>query len=204
MTTYTPAERFRMAAATVEAQRKTLNAMSASLSIKSTTSARLMTACMEIVCQAFEMTPEDITGPCREKEYAYARHTYCYLCVKLDPMLTLKKVGESVGRDHSTIINSIKKCEQLRVSDIRYAEQFNTCLDILQKSHSNIWRRLNSDRIKMMRNEYISNKSRREDNAIMIVRRFMDIMHPPQEPNDVHTTLQELGDLYLSAKSVGF
>lgn len=204
MTATTPAERFRMAAATVEAQRKTLSAMSTTLSIKSTTSARLMDTCMQIVCKAFEMTPEDIKGPCREKEYAYARHTYCYLCINLDPMLTLKKVGETIGRDHSTIINSIKKCEQLRTSDMRYAKQFNACLDILQEAHKNVYRRLNEDRINMMRSQFQAQKHGRESNAITIVRKFMDIMQNPQAPDEVHRTLQELGDLYLDARVAGF
>lgn len=203
MTTSTPAERFRMAAATVEAQRKTLNAMSASLSIKATTSARLTEACMQIVCQAFDMTPEDIKGPSREKEFAYARHTYCYLCINLDPMLTLKRVGDTIGRDHSTIINSLKKCEQLRASDMRYAKQFNTCLDILQEAHSNVFRRLNEDRIKMMRDEYLDKKGEREENAVVIVRRFVDIMRT-QSPKEIHRILQDLGDLYVDAKAVGF
>ncbi|MDR2381001.1 MAG: chromosomal replication initiator protein DnaA [Bifidobacteriaceae bacterium] len=59
--------------------------------------------------QYFSVTIEDICGPSRRPQFAYPRHVAMYLCRELTE-LSLPVIGrEFGGRDHTTVINALKK-----------------------------------------------------------------------------------------------
>lgn len=65
---------------------------------------------IEVTCDVLNLKLEDISKKCRHRQVVEARHIICYILVKKIGM-TLDKVGKEYmgGRDHSTVINSIKK-----------------------------------------------------------------------------------------------
>jgi len=66
------------------------------------------------VCSYFTtVSPEDVKGRTRLAEVVKIRHLYCYLAWEFYNQnslsyISLKQIGRSLNRDHSTIIHSIK------------------------------------------------------------------------------------------------
>ncbi len=61
------------------------------------------------VSEYFDLTPEDLMGPKRDKTIVHPRHIAYYLCRELTD-LSNKRIGDEFGgRDHATIINGIGK-----------------------------------------------------------------------------------------------
>ncbi len=65
----------------------------------------LITRC---VAAYYNLTPEMLLGNSRKKEIAGARHVAVYLTREMTGM-SLPRIGDAFGRDHSTIINSCDK-----------------------------------------------------------------------------------------------
>lgn len=51
--------------------------------------------------------------PCRKRIYIEARYIYFYLCRNFTNF-SLAKIGESVGKDHATVLNGLNKLDGLR------------------------------------------------------------------------------------------
>ena len=73
----------------------------------------LITDC---VAAYYRLTPEMLRGASRKKEIALARHVAVYLTREMTE-LSLPRIGDAFGRDHSTIINSCEKVNALLASD---------------------------------------------------------------------------------------
>jgi hypothetical protein len=170
---YTPAQRFQLAAERIEIERKRIRGMSNTVRIRGESSEAIMQEIMEIVCKAFAVTEEQVRGLSRLKAHAQARHAYAYLCIKLDPTCTLVKVGNTIGRDHSTIINSIKKTEDLRLTDYRFAASFNMCLNDIADSNSKFMKRLKFEPENIKGGEVNDNELHKSLHALTIVHDFM-------------------------------
>ena len=56
----------------------------------------------------------------------------------------------------------------------------------------------------MMRLEFANNKSEREEKAIMITRKFMNIMNSHGGADEIYRTMQDFADLYTEARLAGF
>lgn len=166
---YTPAQRFQLAAERIEIERKKLRGMSTTMRIRGESSVSIMQEVMDIVCKAFSVTEDEVRGPNRVKRIAHARHAYCYLCNKLDPMITLKEVGDTISRDHSTVINSIKKTGDLRLTDYHFTASFNLCLDGIAESNSKYVQRLSTEQSTMMG----ENELHKSVHALTVVHDFM-------------------------------
>lgn len=70
------------------------------------------------VAEYFNITPEDILGPRRDKPIVQPRHIAYYLCRELTS-LSNKRIGDEFnGRDHATIINGIGKIRTALKTDI--------------------------------------------------------------------------------------
>ena len=70
------------------------------------------------VAEYFELTPEDIIGPRRDKPIVVPRHIAYYLCRELTE-LSNKRIGDEFnGRDHATIINGIGKIRTAIKTDV--------------------------------------------------------------------------------------
>ena len=65
---------------------------------------------IKIVESEIEISFEESDTTCRKRELADARHAFCYY-IRNYSVLSLKKIGRlyKQNRDHTTIINSIKK-----------------------------------------------------------------------------------------------
>jgi len=73
----------------------------------------------------------DIYGKTRIQEVAYARHLSVHLIRQICPKVVLKKIGNLLNRDHSTVINSIKASESLFRFDEKYRKDYNKVLENL-------------------------------------------------------------------------
>jgi chromosomal replication initiator protein len=64
------------------------------------------------VAEKHGVTVEDLKGPCRRLKYALPRHEAAYRIVK-ELGFSLPKTGRVLGkRDHTTILNSVRKYEK--------------------------------------------------------------------------------------------
>jgi hypothetical protein len=135
-----PHQRFKIASERVQMERKQLTGLSTKLQLKTHINSDLLRSeVMRVVSEVFDVDPELIKGRSRVKKIAHARHAYCFLAMSLDPSSTLGSLGKSVDRDHSTMINSIRKCNNLRESDFGYSKQFRNCIEsLLESSDKNL------------------------------------------------------------------
>ena len=67
--------------------------------------------------QAYDRAHYDFPCPLiqnksRERKLTDARHVYCYLMRK-HTTLSLKVIGNTINRDHTTVINSMEACKNL-------------------------------------------------------------------------------------------
>ncbi len=66
---------------------------------------------LETVAKKYGTTIDNIKGTRRTREIAYARHIAVYLLRKLTD-LSLPQIGKCLGRDHTTIISSLRTVEK--------------------------------------------------------------------------------------------
>lgn len=72
---------------------------------------------LEEVCAHFEVAPEDVLSPGRKQELVFARQVAMYLC-RRHLGLSFPELGRAFGgRDHSTVLYSCRKIEQLQRDD---------------------------------------------------------------------------------------
>ena len=87
---------------------------------------------IEEACKVFQADPKDIPKKTRAQRVVNARHFLSWFLVKQLGM-TLKVVGREVlgGRDHTTVINSIKKFSNLYETEEIFKENSNLILENL-------------------------------------------------------------------------
>jgi len=89
---------------------------------------------IEEIAKSFMQTPDEIKGQSRVADTALARQIAMYLIRKLTN-LSLKDIGGVFGRDHSTVISSVRKVEN-KINDDR--DFSNRIRDITSNINSNI------------------------------------------------------------------
>ena len=73
---------------------------------------------MEATSEYFNISIDDLTGTSRVANIAMPRHIAIYLCRELTE-LSLPKIGAKFGgRDHSTVLNSVRRVTE-RISEDR-------------------------------------------------------------------------------------
>ena len=65
---------------------------------------------IEETAKCYMQTPEDVKGQSRVSDTALARHVAMYLIRKLTN-LSLKDIGDVFGRDHTTVLTSVRKVQ---------------------------------------------------------------------------------------------
>jgi len=171
-----PYQKFKIATDRVNREREMLVAMSMKIKVKQESSERILGECMRVVCEVFFVRPEEIQGRARIQRIAIARHAYCLLCSSLDPMATLTRIGETIGRDHSTVHNSIKKCNDLRETDLGYARLFQECVEKLHESTDKHLARIQFHPEQIQhRNTQRQRELLQAASAVELVTEFMDI-----------------------------
>ena len=82
-----------------------------------------------VVEEYYGITHEEIVGNKRNANIAFARHMAVYLSYKMCD-IALKQIGEAFGgRDHSTVLNSVKVIEKKMSSEARVNEDYRLLRD---------------------------------------------------------------------------
>lgn len=87
----------------------------------------LVARIMEIVAKDFNCSVKDIMSVHRTRDVVVPRQVAVYLARELTPYSTLQ-IGRQFGRDHSTILNSIRKT-RLKISE---CEKFATFVSAIR------------------------------------------------------------------------
>ena len=86
---------------------------------------------IEVVAQEFNVKPSEIRGARRYKEIVVPRQICMYI-LRNDFNLPLTRVAEMLGgRDHTTVMYGVSKCEKLIKNDVIFKEQVGTIMDRL-------------------------------------------------------------------------
>ena len=81
------------------------------------------------VYKKYGVKKEELIGTVRKKEISFARHVAIYLIRNITEM-SLPNIGKIFGRDHTTILASIKFVEKKLITD----NMFGMELDEIKKS----------------------------------------------------------------------
>ena len=119
-----------------------------------------------------EITGVDINEVSRKREIIEARAVYYKILKQIDKKKSLKSIGASVGKDHATVLHSLKNYDMF--------EQFNPTLKIFRKE---ILQRLNYKPI-----EYFGNISNEQE----IERLNVYIFNMEQEIESLKETITKL------------
>lgn len=72
---------------------------------------------LSVICDYFDLTTKDLTGPKRQKELVLPRHIAMYLLSE-ELKLTVEKIGQLLGgRDHTTVMHARDKIKKLITTD---------------------------------------------------------------------------------------
>lgn len=88
------------------------------------------TDAMRVVCQIYDVTPDEVVSQNRKQHIVYTRHMFCYLCRKHLKM-TFAGIGYKLHRDHSSIINSVNVCADLIKYDRIINNNYKKALSLL-------------------------------------------------------------------------
>jgi hypothetical protein len=72
---------------------------------------------------------EGLNGRSREQFYVFRRHYLCYALYRTQE-LTLGEIGNIFNRDHSTVLHSIRKHEELQ-NDKFYKKKIESCVQLM-------------------------------------------------------------------------
>lgn len=83
-------------------------------------------AIVKVVCDEYGIEPRDIESKNREGDLPDARHMICKLIKDFFPDTTLKRIGIQLGgRDHSTVLNSIKKFQNHYDTEVAWRKTYH-------------------------------------------------------------------------------
>lgn len=77
-----------------------------------------------------DMYGSDFTQRVRTEEQVQIRKIYYKLCRELIPNISLNRIGNSIGRDHATVIASLNKFHEIKQSSY-YNTLYTECLKLL-------------------------------------------------------------------------
>ena len=77
------------------------------------------------VAEKYDLTPDDLTGPCRRRMYAWPRQEAMWRC-RAETNMSLPDIGRRFGnRDHSTVLFSVR-AHARRMSEKKFVSQSTT------------------------------------------------------------------------------
>jgi hypothetical protein len=99
---------------------------------------------MQIVCEKFGVTENQIKTKDRHRFVVSARMTYCYLIRRFAAM-SYAKIGDMIGgRDHTTVLHSIRT-----ITDLLYIKDYMVCENVIPLI----------DHLTQIQNEKVQNKA---------------------------------------------
>lgn len=82
---------------------------------------RTLKQILKDVCERHDVSEDDVRGPSRLKYIANARHEFCAIAYDRGRR-SLKQIGQFIGdRDHSTVLNSVRRHAQLAKEAVHIA-----------------------------------------------------------------------------------
>ena len=90
---------------------------------------------LDAVCRYYQLTKDDINGSSRVKAIAMARQIAMYLCRELTD-LSLPKIGELFGRDHTTVMYACKKVSEMMRERHYVYNQVTEIIDRIRNSQN--------------------------------------------------------------------
>lgn len=118
----------------IEARQNTI-AMAANIKLNSHLRQERSEIILDTVSRVFEVHYKDILGKRRVHEYAEPRHAFVYLYNLMCPRVSLSAIGRQLNRNHSTIISSLRRCEDLMDCDENYRDRVTRCIREIQEKH---------------------------------------------------------------------
>lgn len=85
-----------------------------------------------IVCKNLNVSVQEFRSKKRFRNIIEARSIFFCICRKLNPSLTLQKIGSYLEKDHATVMHGIKNCKQWCEIDKNFCEKFHNCLDTIR------------------------------------------------------------------------
>ena len=83
------------------------------------------------VCSEFGITAEDIRSRSRSVRYTIPRHTASYL-IRTKTNMSYPAIGRLFNRDHTSVISSVEKAENMLAADPEYKERVDNILKKIQ------------------------------------------------------------------------
>jgi chromosomal replication initiator protein len=89
-------------------------------------SAFSITPFMYAIYEEFGVTIEDLASKCRSRKLVCIRQLYLYHYRTNAPLKSLKSIGDTVNRDHSTVLHSMEVVSNyMEVKDEAFMEVYN-------------------------------------------------------------------------------
>lgn len=96
----------------------------------------------EAIQEVFDITYEELIGLHRKQHKAFSRHAFCYV-IKKSTKYSLEEIGDFLGgRNHSTVLHSIRAAGNLMDTDKYYNSKVRTCMEIVKRKQLGVY---NSD-----------------------------------------------------------
>lgn len=95
-------------------------------------------AILETVCEHFDIKQEILLARSRRKKTIYCRQVYTYLC---RTMLNLKlgETGKLIGRDHTTVINTMRRINALLDTEDIVRDELRAITNHLKANYRLVW-----------------------------------------------------------------
>ena len=88
---------------------------------------------MTAVCNYYKVESRHIFSKKRDRPYARPRQIICYIAKFHIPDVTMKGIGRYLGRDHSTVIHSVRSVADEMSYNKRFEMEVNEIIEILKK-----------------------------------------------------------------------
>lgn len=87
----------------------------------------------KIVAKVCGLEDEDIFQNNRSKEFSTARFIFCHILFDKHILRNVSAIGRLMNRDHSTVLNALKKHEDLNMVDSLYQRQYKQVKELVNK-----------------------------------------------------------------------
>ncbi|MGV6819451.1 MAG: DnaA/Hda family protein [Parvularcula sp.] len=85
-------------------------------------------AIFDYVTEVFGVTHAELRGPSRRRPFVLARHGFCKATRELTG-IPLEAIGDMINRDHTTVLNSLRKAEEFAESNTEFADRLGLIME---------------------------------------------------------------------------
>ncbi len=95
----------------------------------------------QIICDYFNVTKEDLMTNSRKNEHVIPR-SFIFRIMRdmYGKNISLKTLGAVFNRDHATVLNAIRKNEELLETNTKYRLKYAEFMTILSEKDSNVYK----------------------------------------------------------------